>query len=48
MITACPLYDWEYNSSGDEESIDWNHVTTVVNLEEQFVRLDTFDEYGNL
>ena len=48
VITACPLYNWEFQYNGDEESIDWNIVTTTVNLEEQFVRLDTYDEYGNL
>ena len=43
VITACPLYNWEYH--GDVESID--NVTTIANLEEQFVNLVMFDEYGN-
>ena len=41
------MYNWEYDFSGDFESIDLNNVTTVVNLEEQFVQLDMIDEYGN-
>ena len=47
MITACPLYNWEYHYSGDVESIDLGNVTAVANLEEQFVKLEMFDEYGN-
>ena len=47
VITACPLYNWEFNLSGDEKSIDLNKVTTAVSLEEQFVMLNMLDEYGN-
>ena len=41
------MYNWEYDFSGDWESIDYDNVTTVVSLEEQFVKLIMVDEYGN-
>ena len=47
VITACPLYNWEYHYNGDGESIELDNVTTVANLEEQFVKLEMADEYGN-
>ena len=54
MITACPFYYWEFHLSGgkveeqEEESFDWNNFTNVVTLEDQFVKLNIYEEYGNL
>ena len=49
MITACPFYYWEFLLSGgkEEESFDWNNFTNVVTLEDQFVKLNIYEEYGN-
>ena len=56
MITACPFYNWEYRlmlgggeeeEEEEEESFDWNNFTNVVTLEDQFVKLNIYEEYGN-
>ena len=53
MITACPFYYWEFHLSGgkveeqEEEAFDRNNFTNVVTLEDQFVKLNIYEEYGN-